>query len=73
MERATTVMRRRLGEYLYHMTSLGVLRSRVSDGLLIDRMRNPVDADFVRISSDDSFLVTGPTHGTGELSLIRLR
>lgn len=60
------------GESLYHLTLSGVLRSRVSDGLLIDRTRKPTDADFIRIASDDSFLVTWSTAQTGELSLIRL-
>lgn len=61
------------GVYLYHLTPSGMLRSRVSDGLLIDRTRLPVAADFVRIAGDESFLVTWSTATTGQLSLIRLR
>ena len=60
------------GASLYHLTPSGVLRSRVSDGLLIDRTRKPADADLIRIASDDSFLVTWPEWQVGGLSLIRL-
>jgi hypothetical protein len=61
------------GEYLYHQIPAGVLRSRVSDGVLIDRIRNPVDAEVISIASDDSFLVTGVRTSTAPVSLIRLR
>lgn len=60
------------GEYLYHLTPSGVLRSRVSDGLLIDRLRVPGDAGLIRIASSGSVLLAAAS-GAGPLSLIRLR
>src|SRR5687767_4981073 len=61
------------GEYLYYAAAPGIMRSRVSDGLLVDRTLNPILGEIVRIASDDSFIVTARGTDTGMLSLIRLR
>lgn len=61
------------GQYLYHKSSLGVMRSRVDDGALVDRSRNPTAADLMRIASDGRFLVTGAGVTTAEISLVRLQ
>jgi hypothetical protein len=61
------------GEYLYHLGPPGIMRSRVSDGVLIDRTPNPIAGEIIRVASDDSFLVTGSEPPLAALSLIRLR
>lgn len=61
------------GEYLYYLGAPGVMRSRVSDGRLVDRTRNPIQGEMIRIASDDSFLVTAWGFETAAMSLIRLR
>jgi hypothetical protein len=46
------------GEYAYQsLQPWGILRSRVSDGAIVDRTPSPVDATFARVSDDGAFLV----------------
>ena len=61
------------GEYLYHMGAPGIMRSRVSDGALVDRTRNSIAANMIRVASDGTYLVTGLGFELGVLSLIRLQ
>lgn len=65
------------GEYLYHLGPPGsmrsIMRARVSDGVLLDRIVNPFPGDIVRVASDDSFLVIGSGPSVARLSLVRLR
>jgi hypothetical protein len=61
------------GEYLYYMSAPGIMRSRVSDGALVDRTRNSIAADRIRVASDGTYLVTGSGFELGVLSLIRLQ
>jgi hypothetical protein len=61
------------GEYLYIGGRPGVMRSRVSDGQIVDRTRNPILGHIFREASDGSFLVTATDIGTTQLSLIRMR
>ncbi|MGH7688931.1 MAG: hypothetical protein ACREN3_04930 [Gemmatimonadaceae bacterium] len=61
------------GETLYAMTSYGIVRARVSDGSILDRITGPIGAvHHVRISDDGSLLtVVGGVAGTSA-SVIRL-
>jgi len=52
----------------------GVVRSRVSDGAILDRVINGIRADQIRISDDGTMLVTfarfdGPTGGVSTIDL----
>ncbi len=61
------------GEYLYIGGRPGLMRSRVSDGKIVDRTMNPIPAHIFRVAGDDSFVVTATQSGPTELSLIRMR
>lgn len=61
------------GEYLYIGGTPGLMRSRVSDGQIVDRTLNPIPADIFRVASDDSFVVTATEIGPAQVSLIRMR
>jgi len=46
------------GEYLYHaLPPWGILRSRVSDGALVDRIASPLSPNLLRVSADGTILV----------------
>jgi hypothetical protein len=60
------------GEYLYHARQpWGILRSRVGDGALLDRIRSSLHATLLRVSSDGAFLVE-VENTNSPLSAIRL-
>jgi hypothetical protein len=64
------------GEYLYQaLQPWGILRSRVSDGVLLDRSPSPVDAWNMRISDDGAFLaqVQNTSAGTARIRVVDLR
>ena len=61
------------GQYLYIGGRPGLMRSRVSDGKIVDRTMNPVPGDIFRVAGDDSFVVTATQTGPTQLSLIRMR
>ena len=51
---------------------VGIVRSRISDGQTIDRIRNPVNADLIRASPDGRLLVTAARYWN-QLSIVALR
>jgi hypothetical protein len=63
------------GEVLYQLFARrGVVRSRVSDGAILDRVSNGIRADQIRISDDGTVLVTfarfdGPAGGVSTIQL----
>ena len=64
------------GAVLYQMLSgTGLVRSRVSDGALLDRTRNPISAMQMRISDDGTLIVMAtPTYqNPSKISTINLR
>jgi hypothetical protein len=63
------------GAYLYHTLLRDVVRSRVSDGAIIDRSLNPIPSSLVRMSADGALLVTAESNccGASPLSIIHLR
>jgi hypothetical protein len=63
------------GEYLYTVLLDRVLRSRVSDGVLLDRSPVPIQPTAIRASSDGAMLVTVENHSsaTSTISTIDLR
>jgi hypothetical protein len=64
------------GQYLYQLHwPLGFIRSRVSDGALLDRTANPIGAERIRVSPDGTFLVTfdGVGISSSNVSVIDLR
>jgi hypothetical protein len=64
------------GQYLYQVHSqLGVIRSRVSDGALVDRTPNSIQPNALRATSDGSRLITVDSHNdaTSRISVIDLR
>jgi hypothetical protein len=60
------------GEYVYHfLHPIGILRSRVSDGALMDRVRWPITMQFVdilRVSPDGKLMIV--VEGSGTLSRV---
>jgi hypothetical protein len=64
------------GNVLYQLFARpGVVRSRVSDGAILDRVINAIRPDQIRISDDGTMLVTFPRFDglTGDVSTIDLR
>jgi hypothetical protein len=63
------------GAYLYHTLFKDVVRSRVSDGAIVDRSVNPILSTLVRMSADGALLVTAENNccGASPISTIRLR
>ena len=63
------------GEFLYSLVWDGIVRSRISDGAILDRVRNPIRfAELVRVSADDRWVVTadmphGPVSSVGIVDL----
>lgn len=64
------------GDVLYQLFARpGVVRSRVSDGAILDRVSNGIRVDQIRVSDDGTMLVTFPRFDglTGGVSTIELR
>jgi hypothetical protein len=64
------------GQYLYQgAVSYGIVRSRVSDGAMIDRSLSPVLPDFVRVSRDGTMLVIVNSNccGTSHVAVMDMR
>lgn len=63
------------GAYMYHTWFRDVVRSRVSDGAILDRSLNPILSSIVRVSADGALLVTAENNccGSSPISIIRLR
>jgi len=64
------------GAYLYMVYwSHGIVRSRVSDGEIVDRTPNPIRPDLIRASPDGATLVTVETrsYGPSKISIIDFR
>jgi hypothetical protein len=53
----------------------GIVRSRVSDGQIVDRTPNPILPDLIRTSPDGATVVTVETrtYGPSKISIIALR
>jgi len=64
------------GEYLYQaLGSFGLVRSRVSDGAMVDRSPNPIVPNRVRTSADGTMVVTVDSYNgsTSRISVIDMR
>jgi hypothetical protein len=64
------------GEYLYSsFRDPGIIRSRVSDGAIVDRAPNTIEPSLIRISPDGTFLVTTDQNrgGIARISIMDLR
>ena len=64
------------GEYLYGLSwNSGIVRSRVSDGAILDRTINPIGAQFMRISADGVYIVTAGhlINTTSRIAVIEMR
>ena len=64
------------GEHLYVLTWIhGVVRYRVSDGVMLDRTVNPIQPNIVRSASGGAFIVTAEQNfgATSKLSVIDMR
>jgi hypothetical protein len=64
------------GEYLYIVLwNHGIVRSRVSDGMIVDRIPNPIGPDAIRASADGAMVITaeGIARSQTRISRIDLR
>lgn len=63
------------GAYIYATWFRDIVRSRVSDGAILDRFLNPILSSTVRVSADGALLVTADNNccGVSPISIIRLR
>jgi hypothetical protein len=61
------------GSVMYVMTSFGIVRARVSDGAILDRITGPIPVGHrVRMSDDGSFLTVAGGAGGASVSVIQL-
>jgi hypothetical protein len=63
------------GAYLYHTYFRDLVRSRVSDGAIVDRSVNPILSTLVRLSPDGALVVTAESNccTASPISIIRLQ
>jgi hypothetical protein len=61
------------GEYLYIILwNHGIVRSRVSDGMMIDRTPNPISPDVIRTSADGAMLITAEGFAREQTKISRI-
>ncbi len=63
------------GQFLFYSTGRALVRTRVSDGGIIDRTRVPIAAEHVRISEDGQWAVFHglPGFASGQVGILDLR
>lgn len=63
------------GQHLYYVESRGLIRTRVSDGAVVERSRLPIQVERIRVSDDGQWAVYHglPGHPSGQVGVIDLR